>query len=109
MRVNLVNYVQKDKEDDKKTQREESKGGDDDERGQCLVELKEKKGRSEEEEEESQEKDKQIEENDVCECNVKCIENCQNIQLGTEGLPVIYLDTNRYMIEINEKANIPCE
>ncbi len=64
---------------------------------------------SEEEEESSQEKDKQIEENDVCECNVKCIENCENIQLGTEGLPVIYLDTNRYMIEINEKADISCE
>ncbi len=45
---------------------------------------------------------------EVCECNVRCIENCQSIQLGVEDLPVTHLEKNKYLIETYEEASVTC-
>ena len=61
-----------------------------------------------EQEEKKDEEEKKEEDGDVCECNVRCIENCQSIQLGVEDLPVTHLEKNKYMIETYEEATVTC-
>lgn len=69
------------------------------------MELKNQEEKKEEDEKNPEPKEEDVE---ICECNVRCIENCQSIQLGVEDLPVTHLEKNKYMIETYEEATVTC-